>query len=381
MFYGLLWLIGRATASIRLTGVGWQALSGNFYVTAAAVLACVSLARLQRQPFSSFGLGGPRKASYFIRGLVAGFTLLSVLLLLLRLFSNFRFGRVTAGVAPLLQSGLLYATGMFMAVAFAEENLWRGYALVNLSQSISFWPAAILLGMIFGATHLNHATENILAVIASVFGVVLAWSFRRLGSLWFALGAHAGWDYAESYVYGVPDSGVVLPGALLHPAIAGPDWLTGGHAGPEGSVFMVVIFALLVYFIRLQSDARRQVVDVKRNRAFDCAQLFVPQCGDRIDRRCAASRQQTSDGRNPRQEHHNAQQNKRVSRVPSFQLAITFPNAILNRPPAQQTAHHGDSGRCEYEPQHVMASCAQRHADAEFVGPLHHDVGHHAIKS
>jgi membrane protease YdiL (CAAX protease family) len=255
VFYGVLWLIGRATASVRFTGLGWQALAGNVYVAGAALFATALLAKIQGEPFLRFGLGGAAQASYFVRGIAAGFSLLTALLLVLRLVSGFRFGMVTSSSSALLQYGVLYAA-LFLAVALAEESLWRGYALVNLSRSISFWPAAILLSVIFGVTHLNHASENFLGIVfASVFGIVLAWSFRRFGSLWFALGAHAGWDYAQSYVYGVPDSGVVLPGSLLHPKISGPDWLTGGHAGPEGSIFMVLIFALLAYCIRLQRIA------------------------------------------------------------------------------------------------------------------------------
>ena len=78
-----------------------------------------------------------------------------------------------------------------------------------------------------------------------VVGLVLAYSFRRSGALWFAWGYHAAWDFAESFVYGVPDSGVVMPGALLRPSFQGADWLTGGSAGPEGSLLILPALALL----------------------------------------------------------------------------------------------------------------------------------------
>jgi hypothetical protein len=64
-----------------------------------------------------------------------------------------------------------------------------------------------------------------------------------------ALGIHAGWDYAQSFVYGVPDSGVVLPGSLLRASMGSPPILTGGKVGPEGSVLMVLILAALVRLI------------------------------------------------------------------------------------------------------------------------------------
>jgi membrane protease YdiL (CAAX protease family) len=179
-----------------------------------------------------------------------GFILLTALLLVLRGVSGFRFGPAGSTGLESFEFGLLYAA-VFGAVSLAEETMWRGYALVCLSRALSFWPAAIVLGAIFGAVHLNHSTENYLGIsAAALFGLVFAWSFRCTGSLWFALGVHAGWDYSQSFIYGVPDSGVVLPGALLRPHMGGPAWLTGGSAGPEGSVLMAAVLACVVLCVR-----------------------------------------------------------------------------------------------------------------------------------
>jgi membrane protease YdiL (CAAX protease family) len=79
----------------------------------------------------------------------------------------------------------------------------------------------------------------------------LAYSFRRTGALWFALGCHGAWDFAETYLYGVPDSGMTAPGALSHAVLHGPAWLTGGVTGPEASwlVFPVLAgIAAVVHF-------------------------------------------------------------------------------------------------------------------------------------
>jgi len=63
---------------------------------------------------------------------------------------------------------------------------------------------------------------------------------------------HASWDWGESFLYSVPDSGAVVPGHLLNSAFHGPQWLTGGTVGPEGSVLgFVLIAAMWVVFDRL----------------------------------------------------------------------------------------------------------------------------------
>ena len=76
-------------------------------------------------------------------------------------------------------------------------------------------------------------------------GLFFCFTVRRTGTLWFAIGLHASWDWAQSYVYGVADSGMMAQGHLLNPSFQGPAWLTGGSVGPEGSVLVFVVIGLL----------------------------------------------------------------------------------------------------------------------------------------
>jgi uncharacterized protein len=80
---------------------------------------------------------------------------------------------------------------------------------------------------------------------------------RRTGTLWFAVGMHASWDWGETFLYSVPDSGTIAPGHLLNSSFQGSAWLTGGSVGPEGSVLVfVLIGAMWVVFDRMY-PARR----------------------------------------------------------------------------------------------------------------------------
>ena len=98
---------------------------------------------------------------------------------------------------------------------------------------------------------------------AIVIGFFFCLTLRRTGSLWFAIGFHVSWDWGESYLYSVPDSGGVAPGHLLHSSLQGPRWLTGGSVGPEGSVFLFVLLALLwvVFDRRLSRSEVSAVVE------------------------------------------------------------------------------------------------------------------------
>jgi hypothetical protein len=140
---------------------------------------------------------------------------------------------------------------VFVFVAINEELTTRGYLLFTLTEGIGFWPAAIVLAALFAAGHLKNSGEQFIGIFAAgLIGVILAWTVRWTGSLWWAMGYHAAWDWAETYFYGVPDSGTVAPGHLFNSAARGPEWLSGGSVGPEGSIFVLPVVLLLIWVVR-----------------------------------------------------------------------------------------------------------------------------------
>lgn len=215
-----------------------------------ALAATALMARAGGRRLRDFGFGGHDRWRNFLIGIATGLALLSLMLLAMRAASAVSIEPATTAISTAAFHAVFYAL-LMLGVAFSEEGFSRGYALVALSQSVSFWPAAIATGTIFGLMHTFNGGETPVGLAsAGLFGIVLAYSYRRTGSLWFAYGIHAGWDYAESFVFGVPNSGVTLPGGLFHARFDGPAWLTGGSAGPEGSVLMLLALGAMVLVIQ-----------------------------------------------------------------------------------------------------------------------------------
>jgi CAAX protease family protein len=108
--------------------------------------------------------------------------------------------------------------------------------------------------------HLRNPGEGpVGALSVLVIGMFLCFTLSRTGTLWFAIGFHAAYDFGETYVYSVPDSGFVMPGHLLASSFHGPAWLTGGTVGPEGSVFDFVIMAIaFLVFNLVYCPSRRE---------------------------------------------------------------------------------------------------------------------------
>jgi CAAX protease family protein len=204
----------------------------------AALAATAVMARFSGRALSDFGWAGANRLHNFLTGTATGLSLVTLQLLAMALASAVIFGPlVTVGMQALFY-GVFYALLMFGA-AVAEESLCRGYALSALSQAISFWPAALITSILFALLHAPSSGENVVGIASSMlFGLVAAFSYRHTGTLWFAYGLHGAWDYAETFIFGVPNSGTTLAGGLFHPRFHGPAWLTGGSDGPEASVLV-----------------------------------------------------------------------------------------------------------------------------------------------
>jgi len=222
------------------------------------LVAGVVMARLERRSLAEYGL--PARGAFgggFWKGVAWGFAALTALLVLMRLGRGFDFGSLALRGGEIVPLAAGWAVA-YLTVACFEECLFRGYALYTLASGLGFWPAAVSLSLLFGALHLRDAGETwVGALAAAAVGVFFSLTVRRTGNLWFAIGLHAAWDYAESFLYSVPDSGSMIPGHLLNSSFHGPNWLTGGTVGPEGSVLVfVIIAAMLVVFDRLHRDVR-----------------------------------------------------------------------------------------------------------------------------
>jgi hypothetical protein len=89
--------------------------------------------------------------------------------------------------------------------------------------------------------------------------MVFCLSLWRTGSLWWAVGFHAAWDWAQSFLYGVADSGMMTQHHLLATHAVGKPILSGGATGPEGSIFIVAILVVATLIILLTLPRERQV--------------------------------------------------------------------------------------------------------------------------
>jgi uncharacterized protein len=209
------------------------------------LLATWIMGRIEKRPFGTYGI--PLQSAFgklFWQGALWGLAYETLVILAIYAFGGFSFGTLALAGSALVKYAIAWAIG-FVLVGLFEESLFRGYAQYTLGSGIGFWPSAFIISGLFGATHLSNPGEGwVGALSVFAFGIFGCFVLRRTGNLWFIVGFHAATDYAETFIYSTPDSGLLAQGHLLNSTFHGPRWLTGGSIGPEGSVMDFIAIAI-----------------------------------------------------------------------------------------------------------------------------------------
>jgi membrane protease YdiL (CAAX protease family) len=226
-------------------------LEGPYLVATLGTMALMS--KIEGRSFSSYYL--PKKEAFrkrFWQGMLFGFLMVSALIAMIAAGHGFSLGRPELGAVATVRFGLLYLAG-FILVGFFEDASFRGYLQATLQDTTGFWPAALILAALFGATHLGNSSETRGgAFMAGCFGLFEAFVLLRTGNLWFGIGLHTAWDWGETFFYSTPDSGELGAGRLFGSTLQGPAWLSGGSSGPEASVFCaltLLLAAVVIHFL------------------------------------------------------------------------------------------------------------------------------------
>ena len=136
--------------------------------------------------------------------------------------------------------------------AVGEELLFRLILFRITEEIVGTGLATLISALLFGLSHAANpgASPASLLLLAGGMGVLLALAFAATRNVWFPVGLHMGWNLAEGFLFGLPNSGVTDPVQLMRTTTSGPAALTGGAFGPEGSylLFALTLVAIAVLF-------------------------------------------------------------------------------------------------------------------------------------
>jgi membrane protease YdiL (CAAX protease family) len=236
---------------------GLTILEGTIFLFTS--IAALIMARIEHRHYGDYGL--PIRSAFrknFWVGASAGFLAISASLFGIFLSHGFRLTGLAIHSSHTLIAATLAWTAAFIVVGLGEEFAFRGYLQFTLTTGMGFWPSALLLSALFGLAHAGNPGESRFGLLSVVFfGLLFCLFLRRTGNLWWAVGFHAGWDWGQTFVYGVADSGIPAYHNLLNSEFAGRSWITGGSVGPEASAFTPIVLAIVaILFSRAYRENR-----------------------------------------------------------------------------------------------------------------------------
>jgi membrane protease YdiL (CAAX protease family) len=233
------------------------AIAREGFVFAVVLIPTLLLALAEQRGPLAYGLSGECPVRYFALGLGWGLTFAALLILCLIASGHLVFDRRLLSGGSAVGYGLAWA-GCFFVVALAEEMLFRGYLQTALSRLIGFWPAAITLSTLFGLVHLRNSSEVFFGIATvTLGGAFFSLALWRTGSLWWGIGFHTAWDWSQSFVFGVPDSGILVADrlALTHP-VGSAIW-SGGNTGPEASLLVLPVMGVALFAMSMALKSSR----------------------------------------------------------------------------------------------------------------------------
>jgi membrane protease YdiL (CAAX protease family) len=141
------------------------------------------------------------------------------------------------------------------------EIVLRGMLFRQVERVFGTWLTLLLVTICFALVSLSGASEEPFAVLANAIdgGMVFSAMFIVTRRLWAAIGLHVAWFSAQVGLNGVPSIAGGQREFVLTQT-AGPEWMTGGHAGVYASVPALLVSGLLVAALLVVAVGRRQIV-------------------------------------------------------------------------------------------------------------------------
>jgi membrane protease YdiL (CAAX protease family) len=255
----------------------------------ALLVAAAICAMIERRRILDYNLRGPHRLRRFLEGAIGGVLALTALIGVLYAGNWLHFGPVALSGAAIFTYAALWGLG-FLFTGFSEEGLFRCYMQFTLTRGINFWWAFGLVGSMclsgallqtgegiwgvylmaalglipcfllhraksfsagfwqaawvtstgFGFIHTGNHGETWIGIFsAAAIGFIFCVSIRLTGSAWWAIGFHASWDWAQTYLYGTADSGFQPKGHYFTSIPSGSALWSGGTDGPEGSLLVI----------------------------------------------------------------------------------------------------------------------------------------------
>ncbi|MEL1253954.1 type II CAAX endopeptidase family protein [Flavobacterium sp. DGU38] len=170
--------------------------------------------------------------------------LISVILQSLTIFVMYLNGNYSiVNINPV--SFVLIPFAIMFTVAIIEEILVRGIIFRILEEKLGSYISLTISAVLFGVFHLANPHGTLLSSICIIMaGFLFGAAFIYSRNLWLPIALHFAWNFTQSGIFGAITSGNEKTNSLFEAKIQGPEIITGGEFGPEGSIQAIVFCTL-----------------------------------------------------------------------------------------------------------------------------------------
>jgi membrane protease YdiL (CAAX protease family) len=232
-------------AAHGLSGGDWYAVVYRLLLLFLLLLGFRALGRIYRQasvtkvPASATGLiRRPGMWREFGVGVATGWGLL-----LLTVVPAVLIGGLvpTVYTAPRQWGMLLLSLVVLLLDALAIEAVYRGFPFQRLIDAIGPSLATLFMSLVFAVVYYTPDTPRAGVLAAFLLSWILCLGYLRTRALWLPWGLHFAWMATTGLLFGLPVRGSTRSSTVIQSYANGPDAVTGGYYGPEGSVVAVLV--------------------------------------------------------------------------------------------------------------------------------------------
>ncbi|HEM5154340.1 TPA: CPBP family intramembrane metalloprotease [Streptococcus suis] len=212
-------------------------------------LAIILWARfVEKSPWLGLGIRKKGALKDFLLGWGIGAAMLTTCVLLM-----WGFGAIQ--VTSFQFSANLVGEFLILVLAWsiqgtAEELLTRGWMFSSLAAKHNIPVGILVSSLFFTFLHLGNDGISLIPLLdLTLFAILACLVMLKTGNLWVISGIHAAWNCFQGNVFAFPVSGTQAGQAFIAVETSGPDWLSGGAFGVEGSVISLLIQAGMITWL------------------------------------------------------------------------------------------------------------------------------------
>lgn len=159
---------------------------------------------------------------------------------------------------------ILFILGLFpfwLLQGGTEEVATRGWLLTRIAARTNLPLAIAISSSLFGILHMGNAGVTFLSVLNIILdGVLAGLLFIYTDSIWLVVAQHGTWNYVQGNLLGFQVSGTGADASIFSFTMGdGPDWLTGGEFGAEGSIITTLVLLISVVIVYRLGERRERV--------------------------------------------------------------------------------------------------------------------------